>query len=683
MLGDFNYNMLSKNVCKVIDKLCRQNNMQQLIKLPTRITETSSTLIDLILTTVPRNICHSDVVALGLSDHNIVYTVRKLYRPKVPPRVITYRRYRHFNEKTFISELDELDWSNCLVVNDIKRAWSTWKSQFMKICDKHAPLVTHRVKGRKTQWVSDEYVNLTRMRDRLKKKADKENANEDWVRYRSVRNQVNNLGKLLKRRFYHESVSENRKNPRILWKVLREVAPNDRTSIQHLNGLDINGVIETDLTKIVNEMNNYFVSIGSIVSTDLGNCNSTLLCSTMSDWNSYLAISSETFTFEESNEDFVRNELRKLQTTKSTRLDTISARLLKAAASVISKHFTHFFNLAIQLGKIPNEWKESKVTPVFKGGDRKDQNNYRPISVIPLVMKLMERAVHEQLQSFFVEHNMLVLQQSGFRKGHSTDTVLTYFTDYILRRMDGGCLTGVIFIDFRKAFDSVNHKILLGKLKYFGVKNVELAWFEDYLMNRRQRTVIGEKKSEWGQVKSGVPQGSILGPLLFTIMVNDLPHVITQSQIMLYANDAIIFYSSRSPLEIESILNSELKKIQAWVQTNKLAVNPVKTQFMLFGSPLKLATLSQPIKLLLDNQLLSQVDTYKYLGVWLDPTLSWKEHVRHTSKKIASRIALLSRAKRFLPLDSLKLLANSLKCLCLITAPLLGQTVHTIQKLYS
>lgn len=163
-------------------------------------------------------------------------------------------------------------------------------------------------------------------------------------------------------------------------------------------------------------------------------------------------------------------------------------------------------------------------------------------------------------------------------------------------------------------------------MQYYRVNNVELAWFEDYLMNRRQKTVIGENKSEWGQVKSGVPQGSILGPLLFTIMVIDLPHVITKSQIMLYADDAIIFFSSRSPLEIESILNSEIKKIQAWVQTNKLAINPVKTQFILFGSSQKLATLSQPIKLFLDNQQLSQ------------------EHVRHTSKKIASRIALLSRA---------------------------------------
>ena len=151
----------------------------------------------------------------------------------------------------------------------------------------------------------------------------------------------------------------------------------------------------------------------------------------------------------------------------------------------------------MRTGKIPSDWKAAKVSPIHKGGDKTDKNNYRPISVISVVMKMFERAVHDQLQSYLIEHNMLAPQQSGFRKGHSTDTVLSYFTDFLLKQMDQGKLTGVVFLDFRKAFDSVNHEILLQKLQMYGVQGPELAWFKNYLENRKQKTVIDEAESDW------------------------------------------------------------------------------------------------------------------------------------------------------------------------------------------
>ena len=275
-------------------------------------------------------------------------------------------------------------------------------------------------------------------------------------------------------------------------------------------------------------------------------------------------------------------------------------------------------------------------------------------------MKTLQRAIHDQLQTYLLEHNMLSAQQSGFRKGHSTDTVLTFFSDYLLKQMDVGNLTGVVFLDFRKAFDSVNHELLLQKLQTYGVQGIELAWFKDYLDKRKQKTVIGEAESNWSTILSGVPQGSILGPLLFTIMVNDLPNSVSICQIMLYADDAVLFYSSPKPEDIERTLNLELVNVHEWVKANKLALNLLKTQYMIFGSSNKLSNIRNPICLAIDEHQLSQVDSFKYLGVWLDPTLNWKEHVKNTSKKIGARIARLGRTKRYLPCSSLKLLANSL-----------------------
>ena len=460
----------------------------------------------------------------------------------------------------------------------------------------------------------------------------------------------------LKRTYYCKSVSHNRRYHRQLWNVLKELNPSKKSNPEKITGLKIDSVLENDIANIVNHLNEYFASIGSHVSTNSSASNPDVSCTK----ERFSATPSHSFKFSEISEDFVLNELQNLQTNKATGLDTISAQLLKVAAPAIYKQLTYLFNLTLKTGKIPSDWKEAKVSPIYKGGDRTDKNNYRPISVISVVMKILERAVHDQLQTYLMEHNMLSAQQSGFRKGHSTDTVLTFFYDYLLKQMDVGNLTGVVFLDFRKAFDSVNHELLLQKLQTFGVQGIELAWFKDYLDKRKQKTVIGEAESNWSTILSGVPQGSILGPLLFTIMVNDLPNSVSICQIMLYADDAELFYSSPKPEDIERTLNLELVNVHEWVKANKLALNLLKTQYMIFGSSNKLSNIRNPICLAIDEHQLSQVDSFKYLGVWLDPTLNWKEHVKNTSKKIGARIARLGRTKKYLPCSSLKLLANSL-----------------------
>ena len=595
----------------------------------------------------------SKVVSLGLSDHNLVYIVRKLYRPKVPPKVITFRSMKQFNEKSFQDDMEKLDWNECLNSDDIVTAWSTWKVNFLRVCDKHTPLVTRRVRGNKTKWVTDEYISLTHLRDRLKKRAEKQNTNSIWSQYRSVRNYVNNLRTTLKSRYYHDSVIENQRNHKQLWNVLKELNPGKKDNRSKISGLKVNDNVDTDKEHIANELNGFFVSIGASI-----NSKQTVNSSNMKDYIPDLPACN--FEFTEVNEEYVLKELKKLQTGKATGFDMVSAQLLKAAAPVICKHLTYLFNLSLISSELPSDWKQAKVSPIHKGGDRTDKNNYRPISVISVVMKILERIVHDQLQQHFVKYNLLAPQQSGFRKGHSTDTVLSYFSDYLLKHMDQGNLTGVVFLDFRKAFDSVNHHVLLQKLQMYGVRGAALVWFKNYLEDRKQKTVIDGTESDWGKIDTGVPQGSILGPLLFSIMVNDLPHVVHKCKIMLYADDAVLFYSSPYPDEIEETLNTELQNVYKWVNDNGLALNLLKTQFMLFGSSNNLLKITNPIALSVDGYQLTQVDSYKYLGVWLDPTLNWKEQIRCSSKKIGARIARLGRVKKYLPLSSLKLLANSL-----------------------
>ena len=218
----------------------------------------------------------------------------------------------------------------------------------------------------------------------------------------------------------------------------------------------------------------------------------------------------------------VLKQLKKLDVNKATGLDNTSAHLLKAGAAPLSTPLTHIFNVSLRTGIIPSKWKISRVTPLFKDGPRTAVGNYRPISIIPVVMKLLERIVHDQFHDYLTYHNMFSSKQSGFRPKHSTLTTLLEVSDYILKNMDAGHFVGAVFLDLKKAFDTVCQPILINKLQSFGVGDLELDWFTSYLSNRKQITKVGTATSDMASVNFGVPQGSILSFVFFFPMIGDI-----------------------------------------------------------------------------------------------------------------------------------------------------------------
>ena len=291
-----------------------------------------------------------------------------------------------------------------------------------------------------------------------------------------------------------------------------------------------------------------------------------------------------------------------------------------------------------------------------------ETNNYRPISVIPSCMKIFEKLVHSQLYKFVTDHNILSSSQSGFRALHSTQTCLLEVTDYVLDNFDSGYYTGVIFLDLKKAFDTVHHKVLLNKLHGFGVRGHELRWFKSYLSNRQQVTKIGDFVSSPAAVNYGVPQGSILGPLLFTLYINDLASVITNpnSKVDMYADDTAIFVKGKSVSEINDIMNTEIGKVAQWLNQNFLTLNVKKTKAMLLCTPQKMSRRDSDLKVFINNDLIDNVNKFKYLGVWLDPALNWNEQINKVSKTVSKRNGLLRRLRNVLPQKILILLYNAL-----------------------
>jgi len=261
----------------------------------------------------------------------------------------------------------------------------------------------------------------------------------------------------------------------------------------------------------------------------------------------------------------------------------INVHLLKLAAPIICDSLAYICNLSLFSSVFPSDWKCAKVTPIHKDGSKSDVSNYRPISVLCVISKILERAVHDQLYKYLTTNNILHPSQSGFRTNHSTATTLLDTSDYILKNMDEGKATGAIFLDLKKAFDTINHSLLIQKLKNCGVSGSCLKWFISYLSNRSQCVNIACTLSDYKDVSIGIPQGTILGPLLFIIFVNSLPNIVDCKTVM-YADDTTLLFNSNDVSKLQSDMNDNLSKIATWFHENHLTLNIKKTKLMIFGN---------------------------------------------------------------------------------------------------
>ena len=334
---------------------------------------------------------------------------------------------------------------------------------------------------------------------------------------------------------------------------------------------------------------------------------------------------------------------------KATGTDMIGPRLLKLAAPYIVGEITFICNHSINNSIFPTKWKEAKVTPLHKSGPHDDVNNYRPISILPILSKVLEKHVHDSLSEYLQEFSLLHKTQSGFRTQHSCETALINMIDSWLNAMDKGKIIGVVLVDFKKAFDLVDHQILLNKLDIYGIKDEALMWFNTYLTNRKQQVSVNNTKSDFKQISYGVPQGSILGPLLFLLFINDLPLYTDNVTTDLYADDTTLYDIQDSLEQIENNLQIAINNLHIWCQNNGMILNSAKTKVMLVTTNQKRQRLNNDnLDLNFNNEPLTMITNEKILGVYVDNNLTWSEHIKRLTKKIASRIWLLSKIKKFL-----------------------------------
>ncbi len=306
---------------------------------------------------------------------------------------------------------------------------------------------------------------------------------------------------------------------------------------------------------------------------------------------------------------------------------------------------------------VPDDFKVACVVPLYNKGDHNLEGNYRPISILPVVSKVFERIVHNQLTMYLNSFDILYDYQSGFRKDFSTDSALVYLTDRIRSNSDKGNFTGLVLMDLQKAFDTVNHDIILNKLRTIGFKDDCIKWFRSYLCNRKQFTDVNGQHSEFENVTCGVPQGSILGPLLFLVYVNDMSASV-QCELYLYADDSALLTTGKSIEHIESVLEGELKNVSKWLIDNKLSLHLGKTESVIYGPPKKVK--DRVMNINIDGIMIKGKDSVKYLGAHLDQCLTGVTMATNAIKKVNKCLKFMYRKSEFLNFKERLMMSNAL-----------------------
>ena len=599
------------------------------------------------------NIVNVSVPIYAISDHYPVCLTRKITKDfdKGPVhKFISYRDTKSFSESAFLSDLVNQPWLVIDIFDNANDALDYFSDIFNSVLSKHAPEKKRRVKrSKQPNWMTSDISNAIRTRDRYKV--------QNTEQYRFWRNKTKSLIQNSKTNYYTETINKNHKNPKQLWQNLHDIT--GKSVKQSTNFIDDeNGCPIVDPEAIANRFNDHFTSVHEKLHSGQtsGICNTDLLKDYV---NQKVPIESE-FSISLVDEFFIQNQLQNLNVNKATGIDNISAKYLKIAAPAITKPLTKILNLSIQNGTFPDSLKKAKVTPIYKRGSKTDVNNFRPISVLPILNSIYERHVSSCMTTYLDENNLIYELQSGFRRLHSCQTALTKVVDNWLTAINRNDMVGTVFLDLSKAFDVVNHNILIQKLKCYKFSPSAIAWFESYLNNRSQQVHISGKLSSPKELKAGVPQGSVLGPLLFLLYVNDLPLTLQFCILDLFADDATLSSSDSSILNLTNSLNVDLENFMRWCESNDMVVNVPKTKAMLISTRYKVNQIMiNPPTLKIGDETIELSTNEKLLGITIDNVLSWTTQIENTIKKCNTLLYLLGRIKCYLSIPVRKLFYNA------------------------
>jgi hypothetical protein len=655
IMGDLNIDYMNlDNVNPSWKDIVKAYNLQQVVDVPTRITHTSQTLIDHVYTNRPDLVKNVEVPYKAVSDHfpvHITWGKQVMMANGGSHKSISYRVNKNFNKFDFLHDLSK-DFTEISLGDDLDNAMSDMNQVLLQNIDKHAPVIQKRVKReRQPLWFTDEVKQAINDRDRYKKLRDHDN-------YVKCRNKAVSVIRRAKGQYYKEAMEKCNGNSGKLWKHIKDLKGN-KINI-HTNVLEYDNKRYTGPQDIANSLNNHFTDVAEKVLSDLPNGEEYV---PSDEFSQFVAnkMPNDKLKIPAMDVIEVREALSNVNVSKATGEDNLAARYLKDSAPELAGPLCKIINQSFSEGKFPTVWKCAKVIALHKGGKQSICDNYRPISILPILSKIMESHVHKTLYKHLCENNLLCVNQSGFRPLHSCQTVLTNISNDFNVAMDQGNMIGCVAADLRKAFDVISHKILLQKLGMYGCDTTCVRWFESYLSCRCQRVYFTDGvKSDLCQVKHGIPQGSILGPLCFSLYINDMPLVMPEVKVHMYADDTTIYVIGKCKSSIEKALQQALNALTSWCSSNRMVINVKKSNCMLICSPQKRRYLmDSSLNLKVSDEKLSCVNNMKILGIIFDNALSWRDHVSQMCGKLSMLIACLRQIKHCMNIKSKILFYNS------------------------
>lgn len=630
LLGDFNlpdidWDIIAFRPCgqypaisKLMIDILNDHNLHQLVKEPTR----DQNILDLCLTNSPASVDYVRVQC-GISDHDIVVVGAKI-NPKIsrPPKrkIFLYNKANFAGVDTdmtnFNKGLDEMT----LKSHSIDELFTSFKKTLANSIDKHIPSkisssrITH-------PWVNNSIKRDINKKKRLYNRAKKYGSTSRWSKFKKYRREIDRKIRRAHKSYLRDVIGASLKseNTKPFWNFVKSKKQN----VSGISPLHINDRIISSAKEKAETLNHQF---SSVFTREDQSTIPNLGPSHIPD------IPDLVLTI-----DGIEKLLRGLQPHKSPGPDGITARVLKVCAPSIAPILRKLFQKSISTGALPSDWLNANISPIYKKNDRTDPANYRPVSLTSIICKLLEHIIHGHIMKHFEQHGILADQQHGFRKGRSCETQLSALVNDLQIILDNRSQADLIIMDFSKAFDKVPHQRLLAKLHHVGIRNNIHGWINCFLTNRHQQVVVDGESSRQTPVVSGVPQGTVLGPLLFLIYINDLPNNLSSS-VRLFADDCIIYREIKSS-DDSVALQEDIDHLRNWESTWQMGFNKSKCFHMRVTHKRK-PTINQYI---MGEDPLTEVTNHPYLGVEISSDLTWNRHINQVASKANSTLGLLKR----------------------------------------
>ncbi len=632
VLGDLNADFSTANG-KKMGEICMLQDLHHHINEPTRITADTQSCLDQILSNVPYFVSETFVdPPVSTNDHCTV-GVSLLF--KIAPEPAYYRHiwlYDQADFDGFANALTTVDWDKCCFDNDdVNIACRKWTEIFLDIAKLFIPNRSVLVRPRDSPWYTSELRKMKRKVIRLYHKAKSKMTSYHWNSFKSYRNTYHEC--LTKAELeYNQDLCDSLntcRNGKKWWQTVKHMIGKGNDQSYPPTFDENSKCYVTSFHKKPELFNNFFLSHSNVDSSNVQ----------LPDDNG-----SPDFVLDSVvvSENEVYDLLQSLDVNKSTGHDGISARMLKGAGMAIVTPLTKLLNMCLSQKRVPDEWKKANVLPLHKKGDKDKCTNYRPVSILPITSKILERVVFKHVFNFFLDHNLLTSHQSGFRPNDSTVNQLAYLYHTFCNALDKKKDVRIVFCDISKAFDRVWHPGIIYKLKRLGIEGNLLEFFKDYLANRQQRVVIKGQYSSWDHLKAGVPQGSVLGPLLFLVYINDLVNVIT-CDVKLFADDTVLYTVTDNQQQSADELNSNLERVNDWANQWLVKFNPTKTKLMNISLKKTVDFDNYPVKF--GSDILQDVSTQRHLGIEISSNLKWSFHIDKLIQGVSKLCNVMQRLK--------------------------------------